>query len=240
MRKIISVTPNHQGFLYKKNQLVRVLQPGIYKFWVWQNELVLVMLPTNRRLFIVTNQEVLTRDQVALRFSYFVEYYINDGRKILEHFDLLNKHNHYHSLYEVEQVVHQYTQITWREEIAQIDSEQLNEQRSELMREVPTSLKEVVEEYGISIDKLLLRDITFPKNVQNLFAKQLEAKVRAKADLENARTAVATARALKNASELMKNHEHIKFIQWMETLSKIAENGKHTFFIGENTNGWSK
>ncbi|WKN46002.1 slipin family protein [Tunicatimonas pelagia] len=240
MRKIISVTPNHQGFLYKKNQLVRVLQPGIYKFWDWQNELAVVMLPTNRRLFVVTNQEVLTRDQVALRFSYFVEYYINDGRKVLAHFDLLNKHNHYHSLYEVEQVVHQYTQVTWREEIAQIDSEQLNEQRSELMREVPTSLKEVVEEYGISIDKLLLRDITFPKNVQNLFAKQLEAKVRAKADLENARTAVATTRALKNASELMKNHEHIKFIQWMETLGKIAENGKHTFFIGENTNGWSK
>jgi regulator of protease activity HflC (stomatin/prohibitin superfamily) len=183
---------------------------------------------------------VLTRDQVALRFSYFAEYYINDGRKVLEHFDLLNEPNRYHSLYEVEQVIHQYTQVAWREEIAQIDSEQLNDQRAELMREVPIYLKETVEEYGISLDKLLLRDITFPKNVQNLFAKQLEAKVRAKADLENARTAVATARALKNASELMKNHEHIKFIQWMETLGKIAENGKHTFFIGENTNGWSK
>ena len=240
MRKIISVTPNHQGFLYKKNQLIRVLQPGIYKFWDWQNELAVVMLPTNRRLLVVTNQEVLTQDQVALRFSYFVQYCIDDGQKILDHFDLLNEQNRYRNLYEIEQVIHQYTQVVWREEIAQINSEELNEQRSELMREVPVVLKEAVEEYGISIDKLLLRDITFPKQVQNLFAKQLEAKVRAKADLENARTAVATARALKNASELMKNHEHIKFIQWMETLAKIAEKGKHTFYIGEGTNGWVK
>lgn len=240
MRKIISVTPNHQGFLYKKNRLIRVLEPGVYKFWDWQNELAVVLLPMNRRFLVVTNQEVLTQDQVALRFSYFVQYRVIEGKKMLEHFDLMTNQNRFNVLHEAEQVIQQYTQIIWREEIARIDSEQLNEQRSELMREVPDALKETLAEYGIEIEKLLLRDITFPKNVQNLFAKQLEAKVRAKADLENARTAVATTRALKNASELMKNHEHIKFIQWMETLAKIAENGKHTFFIGENTNGWVK
>lgn len=50
---------------------------------------------------------------------------------------------------------------------------------------------------------------------------------------ENARTTVATARALKNASELMKDDENIKFFQLLETITKIADKGKHTFMIGD-------
>ena len=52
-------------------------------------------------------------------------------------------------------------------------------------------------------------------------------------DLENARTAVASARTLKNAADLMKENEYIKFIKYMETITKIAEKGKNTFVIGE-------
>ena len=88
-------------------------------------------------------------------------------------------------------------------------------------------------ERGVEVTKLMLRDITFPKNIQDLFAGQLAAKIRGKADLENARTAVATARALKNATELMKGDENIKFVQLLETITKIAEKGKHTFVVGD-------
>lgn len=54
-----------------------------------------------------------------------------------------------------------------------------------------------IAKFGVEIEQAQLRDLTFPKSIRELFAKHLEAKVRAKADLENARTAVATARALK-------------------------------------------
>ena len=85
-----------------------------------------------------------------------------------------------------------------------------------------------------------LIDITFPKAIQDLFARLLDSKIRAKSELENARTAVATARALKNASELMKGDENIKFFQYLETISKIADKGKHTFVIGEVPQNLSK
>lgn len=83
------------------------------------------------------------------------------------------------------------------------------------------------------IEEALLKDLTFPKSIQDLFAKHLEAKIRSKSELENARTAVATARALKNASELMKEDDNIKFFQLLETINKIAEKGKHSFMIGD-------
>lgn len=91
---------------------------------------------------------------------------------------------------------------------------------------------------GIEIQQLILRDITFPKMIQDLFSKQLEAKIRAKSDLENARTTVATARTLKNTADLVKDNDNIKFFQYLETLAKIASTGKHTFVIGDfNTPG---
>ena len=68
-------------------------------------------------------------------------------------------------------------------------------------------------EFGILIEQAQLRDLTFPKSIQDLFAKQLEAKIKAKTDLENARTSVATARTLKNASELMKDDDNVRFFQ---------------------------
>lgn len=44
---------------------------------------------------------------------------------------------------------------------------------------------------------------------------------------------MATARALKNASELMKDDQNIRFLQLLETLTKIAAKGNHTFVLGE-------
>lgn len=117
--------------------------------------------------------------------------------------------------------------------ISEIESEDLNEKRNEILTEIPAELQNDVQEYGIEIARLLLKDLTFPKTIQDLFARHLEAKIRAKADLENARTQVATARTLKNAAELMKGEKNIKFVQMLETVTKIAEKGKHTFVIGD-------
>ena len=109
----------------------------------------------------------------------------------------------------------------------------MNEKRAEWMDLKPEEIQSKTNEFGVEIENIQIRDITFPKSIQELFARHLEAKIRAKADLENARTAVATARALKNASELMKNDENIRFFQTLETITKIAEKGKHTFMIGD-------
>lgn len=230
-KKRFSVRPNHIGLLYKQNKFYRKLEPGIFKFYDWKNELELISISITSKLLSVTNQEVLTMDNIALRFSYVVEYKISDPEIFASKLDVFG--SRMGPLWEVEQFVHNYTQVYLREQIRLVESEVLNEKRNELLNTVPDELAKKFAEYGIKIENLLLKDITFPKFIQNLFSKQLEAKIRAKADLENARTAVATARALKNASNLMKDDDNIKFFQFMETITKIAQKGNHTFMIGD-------
>ena len=138
-----------------------------------------------------------------------------------------------HIIAEAEHRLHNIVQIFIRNRISEFDSETLNEKRNEVTSFKTEEMENQVKEFGLQIEDAQLKDITFPKSVQDLFAKHLESKIRAKADLENARTSVATARALKNASELMKDDDNIRFFQFIETITKIAEKGKHTFMIGD-------
>ena len=230
-KKIYQVKPNTVGYLYRNNIFESKLTPGYYEILDFKNRTELFLIPESSKLITVTNQEVLTKDNVALRFSFLILYKITDGLKFLSRFSLDRPINFI--IQEAEQRIFNIVQVYLKNRISDFDSESLNEKRNELSEfKTEEMIKEVLE-YGITIENAQLRDLTFPKSIQDLFAKQLESKIRAKSELENARTVVATARALKNASELMKDDENIRFIQIIETITKIAEKGKHTFMIGD-------
>lgn len=228
--KEYQVKPNTIGFLYRNNIFNNQFKPGYYKVFDWRNRTSLFLLPVTAKLLTITNQEVLTKDNIAFRFSFNIIYKIADGEKFLSNF-ALDRQTPY-IIIEAEQRLYNIVQIFIRNKISEFDSEQLNEKRNELSEFKNEEMEKQAAELGISIEQAQIRDITFPKSIQDLFAKQLEAKIRARTDLENARTAVATARALKNASEIVKDDENIKFFQYLETITKIAQQGKHTFVVG--------
>lgn len=230
-KKQYQVKPNTVGFLYRNNSFEQKLASGYHEIWDWKNRTELFCIPETSKLISITNQEVLTKDNVALRFSFNVLYKITDGQKLLSKF-ALDRQTAY-IFQELEQRIYNIVQLFIRNRIAEMDSETLNEKRNELTEFKTEEMEKQVSDFGIKIEQAQLKDLTFPKSIQDLFAKHLEAKIRAKADLENARTAVATARALKNASEIMKDDDNIKFFQLIETITKIAEKGRHTFMIGD-------
>lgn len=230
-KKQYQVKPNTAGFLYRDNKFEKKLAPGIYDIWDWKNRTELFTLPLTSKLISINNQEVLTKDNVALRFSFNVLYKIIDGQKLLSQFSLDKPSTEI--IYELDQRIYNIVQLFLRDRIAEMDSENLNEKRKELSDFKTDEMESQVSEFGVTIEKAQLKDLTFPKSIQDLFAKHLEAKIRAKSDLENARTAVATARALKNATELMKDDDNLKFFQLIETITKISEKGRHTFMIGD-------
>ena len=86
--KTYQVRPNTQGFLYRNNALERQLEPGRYEVTDWRNRTSLLTLPTTTRQLVITNQEVLTSDSIALRFSCVVLYRITDGLRFVSSFDL--------------------------------------------------------------------------------------------------------------------------------------------------------
>ena len=231
VKKQYQVKPNTVGFLYRDNIFEQKMTPGFYEVLDDDNRTELFILPETFNFLIITNQEVLSKDNIALRFSFYVVYTITDGEKFLSKFtldkpiDAIKK--------EAETRIFHIVQRYIRQIIADMDSETLNEKRNKISDFKTDEMVSEVSEFGITIEEAKLRDLTFSKNVQNLFSALLEAKIKAKTELENARTTVATARALKNASEIMKDDDNMKFFQIMETITKIAAKGQHTFMLGD-------
>jgi len=231
IRKVFQVKANTTGFVFKNNVLTERLNSGVYKYFDWKNQLEFLCLPTTSKMLTITNQEVLTKDNIAFRFSFYLMYRITDGEKFISNFSLDKQVNAI--IFEAEQRIGTLAQLHIRHILSVFESEELNDKRQELKGLNKEELNEQLMGLGVEIEEIEMKDLTFPKPIQDLFSKHLEAKIRAKSDLENARTAVATARTLKNAAELMKDDNNIKFFQLLETISKIAEKGKHTFMIGD-------
>lgn len=228
--KCISIPVNHIGFLFKKNRLRNKLESGIYHYFDPLFYLKVYSIPITSKLVTITNQEVLTKDNVAFRFSYYIKYKIENGELFLSSFDLEKSVSAI--IIDAEEYLHKITQLRIRNLISSLSSEELNEKRNEISNFMSNEMIEESKKYGLLLEEVTLRDITFPKTIQDLFSKLLESKIRSQADLENARTNVATARALKNASEIMKGDENIKFFHFLETLTKIASKGTHNFYFG--------
>lgn len=224
------VQASMRGYLYHQYRLQRVLEPGIYSLWDWQQAYSLILLPVYAKQVLVLNQEVLTHDSIAFRCSFYYLYRISDGELFLQQFGtelpvpyLLDK---------AETRLSTLLQLALRAHIGSMDSQELSEKRSQLVELKSEELVAECAQYGIELNEVRIKDITFPRAIQELFAKQLEARIRAKVEIENARTAVATARALKNASEMMKGDDNVRFLHWLEALQKISAQGRHSFQIG--------
>src|SRR5690606_15634255 len=125
--------------LYRNYQLLELLDPGIYRYWDFRNELALICLPRSSQMLTVTNQEVLTQDQIALRCSYFVMYAIVDYEAYLRSFDVFAYL--YSPLAPAEQMLHSYSQLVVRSRIGSLDSQTLNGERDQLFVEVPELLQ---------------------------------------------------------------------------------------------------
>ncbi len=230
-KKSFSVFPNNIGLLYKENEFQEELKPGVYRFFDRKNVIQIIQIPTIEKFRTVINQEVLTKDNIALRFSYTFFYKITEPKTLVNNIEWQG--NYSYLLNQIENYIHEISQIIIRERISVIESEEVNDKRNELFEGLEQELNKKFSGIGIEITKTYLKDVTFPKLIQNLFAKHLEAKIRSKADLENARTQVAAARALKNAASMLKDNDEVKFLQFLETLKEISTKGNNTFVLGD-------
>jgi regulator of protease activity HflC (stomatin/prohibitin superfamily) len=168
---------------------------------------------------------------------------VGEVEKLLSNFDIAPclKFNRKSNIFKAEDSLFQQVndrlsataKVRLRDIISHIASEELLDRRAEFMDFHTPEMIAEAEGFGIRLISTYLVDITFPKRIPDLFARQLEAKIRAKSDLENART-------LKNAAELIKDNPHIGLLQVLETLTKVSTTGKHTFVIGnwEQFTGW--
>lgn len=238
-RKKFHVRENHKGFLFKNGVLVNVLEPGNYSFWGLKTDMVSVQVPVNGH-FPFFDVKFMTRDFIEMEIHIWVAYAIRqmarayetllDVCPFSETFSVRNDRvrNYFYKLSQVfikeKDFFTAYQKL--QEFFSNLATLNINGPEAELVAE----FKEILSSMGVELTSFHWH-IKLPKKVENLFHQMLEKKVRAEAELESARAMVAAARALKNASDIIKGDENILFLRYLETVVKIAEKGRHTFVM---------
>lgn len=216
------INPGELGLLYENGVFIKTLNSGKFSFFNPFKDSKIYKIPSSNIMLNITNQEILSDDNIAFRLSFFVDFRIVEPKICFEKigFDEFE--------YNLKERVATISKIYIREIISKLESSEILSRNFEFNT---LSLNESLANLGIEILNIDIVDISFPKKIGELFAKELEAKFRAKTDLENARTVTATLRALKNAASMIKDDENLKFLQKLELLNRAVEKGSNTLNI---------
>jgi regulator of protease activity HflC (stomatin/prohibitin superfamily) len=208
-RKEITVYEYERGLLYRDGRLERVLEPGLYKFWVHERvEVAKVSLREMSR--VVAGQEILTADRVEVRVSLVAQYRVSDPTLAL------------HAVENYTEQLHQELQLVLRDLVAGRTLDQLLEARGELGAELLRLAAEPARRYGVELNRVGLRDVVLPREVRQVLLLEVEADRTGRADLVKARHEVAAARARANTARILAETPEVARLRELDALVNLA------------------
>ena len=200
------------GLLYQQGKLIKQVGAGVY--WLNPRSSSLTILDTRRSNLIVAGQEVATADNVGLKVSVVLSYSIADAEKAV------------HSVANYTNELYIMTQLVIREELAKSNAETLFENATELSSAIQESLTEKVNELGLELHSVKIRDLMFANDLKRAFNDVLKARKEAEARLERARGESAALRNLANAAQLLDKNPNLRSLRLMQAI----ENSKGSSF----------
>jgi regulator of protease activity HflC (stomatin/prohibitin superfamily) len=255
---VFTVEQGNVGLLYKDGAYIKELPPGKYTFWKlfnatrWRVRIVDV----RERSLVIKNQEILTKDKVAIRVS------------IIVYFKVKSAHDAIHNVSSYEERIYEDVQLAARGFLANESLEEILNARNKISASVREEVKAEATSYGVEIVKADVKDLVFPGNLREIMNQVLETERRAQAELINAQkeadvTSIKTkaeneANRLRNEADkeamriraeaekvklaiqreseleeakLVKEHPEILKIRKLKTLAELARGGGR-FIVG--------
>jgi len=218
IRQQFTVYTFQRGLLYRHGRLSELLEGGRHVRWGsgWS----LTTVDMRRRIEMIGGQEILTQDGLAVKLSASCAYSVADPRLAIEETE-----NYKTAAYLA-------VQLGLRDAITGMTAEDLLAKRSEIGDTVTAKVAEELTKLGLALDRVELRDITFPGEMKKALAQVTLAQKEAQAALERARGEQASLRSLANAAKMLENNPGLLQLR---ILQSVAEAKGSTIVL--NTSG---
>ncbi len=205
------IEPNEKGILYVDGKFVKVLDAGMYYWWINPTLIAISKAEMRQTILELSGQEILTKDKAQIRINFSVQYQIvNIEKAILE-----NK--------EYEKQLHTIMQLSLRGFIGQMTLDELMENKAKVNEYVLTESKEKALQLGIDVIDCGLKDIILPGDVKDIMNQVLIAEKKAQANIIMRREETASTRSLLNTAKLMEDNAMLMRLKEMEYVEKIAD-----------------
>jgi regulator of protease activity HflC (stomatin/prohibitin superfamily) len=155
-------------------------------------------------LLAVNNQEVLSRDGVAVKVSLTASYRIASAKTAI-----LGATDYKSALYtELQQAL--------RIAVSSAEVEALLANRAELGAQMLRDVQVAAERIGLEVERVAIRDLTLPGELKKIFAQTIKARHEGLAALERARGETAALRNLANAAQMVERHPQLMQLRLLQ------------------------
>ena len=158
----------------------------------------------------VPPQEVITRDNVTIKVSAVIYFYVVDPAAAV-----VNVMNFI-------QATTQIGQTTLRNVLGQSELDELLSQRNKINRELQAIIDEHTERWGVKVTAVEIKDIELPATMQRAMAKQAEAEREKRAKIIHAEGELQASAQLAQAAGVIASQPSALQLRYLQTLTEIA------------------
>ncbi len=206
-----------RGVIFRLGRLVGAKGPGL--FWVWP--FVSKMRRVDLRIITleVPPQEVITRDNVTIKVTAVVYFYVVDPTqavvKVVDYF----------------RATAQMAQTTLRNVLGQSELDEILAEREVINRKLQTIIDEQTENWGIKVTVVEIKDVELPATMQRAMAKQAEAEREKRAKIIHADGEAQAATTLAQAAAVIASAPAALQLRYLQTLTEIAAEKNSTIVL---------
>jgi regulator of protease activity HflC (stomatin/prohibitin superfamily) len=207
-----------RGVIFRLGRVRGVLGPGMYWIVPWIDQKVQIDVRT--RTVNIEPQETVTADSVTIRVNAVLYYRILDPSKAI------NRVENY------EMAVYQIALTTLRNVVGQNILDDVLQNRDKINIKVQEIVDEITEPWGIVIERVEMKDVEIPPNMQRAMAKEAEAIREKRARIIKAAAEQEASVKLSEASRNISANPAALELRRLQMLSEIgAENNTTTIVM---------
>ena len=197
-----------RGVIFVLGKLTGAKGPGIFLV----PPFVTRMTKVDLRVVTLTvpPQEVITRDNVTIKVTAVVYFYVVDPVAAV-----VNVMNYM-------QATTQIGQTTLRNVLGQSEMDELLSQRNKINRELQTIIDEHTERWGVKVTAVEIKDVELPASMQRAMAKQAEAEREKRAKIIHAEGELQASASLAQAANVIGSQPATLQLRYLQTLTEIA------------------
>ncbi len=206
-----------RGVIFRLGRLVGARGPGLFFVIPIIESMVKVDLRTIT--YDVPTQEVITKDNVAVRVNAVVYYRVVDPEKaVTEVMDFM---------YATAQIA----QTTLRSVIGQAELDELLSEREKLNARLQQIIDEATNPWGVKVTAVEIKDVELPEEMKRIMAMQAEAERERRAKIIRADGEYQAAQRLFEAAQILEQSRGAMMLRILQTLNEVAAEQANTIVL---------
>jgi len=197
-----------RGVIFVLGRLIGAKGPGLFLVPPFISR----MMKVDLRIVTLTvpPQEVISRDNVTIKVTAVVYFYVVDPIAAVVNVVNFN------------QATSQIGQTTLRNVLGQSELDELLAERNKINRDLQAIIDEHTERWGVKVTAVEIKDVELPATMQRAMAKQAEAEREKRAKVIHAQGELLASTQLAQAAAVIGSQPAALQLRYLQTLTEIA------------------